>query len=88
MMVESPSILGFADPLAKATRNNNGFVFKIFVIPAKAGNHPSASTCGAMGSRFRGNDEINMMRSLLGGALGCKPVARERITGLDAAAVR
>ncbi len=29
-----------------------------FVIPAKAGIHPSASTCGTMGSRFRGKDDV------------------------------
>jgi hypothetical protein len=27
------------------------------VIPAKAGIHPAASACGAVGSRFRGNDK-------------------------------
>jgi hypothetical protein len=33
-------------------------MFSLIVIPAKAGTHPTAHDGGAVGSRFRGNDQV------------------------------
>jgi hypothetical protein len=46
--------------------------FPKFVIPEKAGTHPSACADGELGSRFRGNDEY----------AGCRrPISEHRPNG-------